>query len=117
MCLVEAEGLTARQAGQRLGVTKNAVIGKAHRLGLRFARSPERRIRLAKPVSIFPEPGRCLFGLGDPKEPDFHFCGAAAADGSPYCEEHGKAVHIPPGKRAAFEAAIERAAAFGGRAA
>lgn len=36
--MLEIEGLTARQAGNRLGMSRNAVIGKALRAGIEFAR-------------------------------------------------------------------------------
>lgn len=38
-----AEGLSTAEIGRRLGVSKNAVVGKAHRLGLDARPSPIRR--------------------------------------------------------------------------
>lgn len=38
-----AEGLTTGEIGKRLGVSKNAVVGKAHRLGLKGRPSPIKR--------------------------------------------------------------------------
>jgi GcrA cell cycle regulator len=35
------QGLTARQIGNELGVTRNAIIGKVHRGGLAFSRSQD----------------------------------------------------------------------------
>jgi len=40
-------------------------------------------------------PGVCRWPCGDPKHPDFHFCGGPAAKG-PYCEEHRIAAHMTP---------------------
>jgi GcrA cell cycle regulator len=39
-----AEGLSTAEIGRRLGVSKNAVVGKAHRLGLDPRPSPIRRV-------------------------------------------------------------------------
>ncbi len=39
-----AEGLSTAEIGRRMGVTKNAVVGKAHRLNLPARPSPIRRI-------------------------------------------------------------------------
>jgi GcrA cell cycle regulator len=38
-----AEGLSTAEIGRRMGVSKNAVVGKAHRLGLTARPSPIRR--------------------------------------------------------------------------
>lgn len=49
------EGLTASQIAQELGdVTRNAVIGKAHRLGLSGRPSPVRAARAKKPAAARP---------------------------------------------------------------
>ena len=44
-----AEGLSTAEIGRRLSITKNAVVGKAHRLGLPARPSPIRRN--AKPIT------------------------------------------------------------------
>jgi hypothetical protein len=31
---------------------------------------------------------QCAWPEGDPKQPGFHFCGAPAQPGCPYCAEH-----------------------------
>lgn len=97
------EGRTASQIAVMLGdVTRNAVIGKAHRLGLKGRPSP---IRTEKLVAHAPKPARrtatqapvrssrvsdrqCHWPIGHPREPGFHFCGAPAIDDKPYCAEH-----------------------------
>jgi GcrA cell cycle regulator len=81
------QGLLYSEIGNRLGVSKNAVIGRATRMGLR------RRVR-----SPTPPPGRalladlddyqCRFPFGNPGEEGFGFCGAPVAAGKPYCPEH-----------------------------
>ncbi len=101
-----AEGLSASQIAARLGVvTRNAVIGKIHRLGIaarEHGNKGGRRARIgprppgetrAAPAQTReeaiapPEPSpdnvtvlelsdhRCRWPLGDPKGEDFRFCG------------------------------------------
>lgn len=33
-------------------------------------------------------PGRCLWGVGDPREAGFRWCGCRTERGRPYCREH-----------------------------
>lgn len=37
---------------------------------------------------------KCLWPIGDPGDPDFHFCGAPALAGKPYCAEHCAKAYI-----------------------
>lgn len=113
------EGKTASQIASELGgVTRNAVIGKVHRLGLSGRPSPIKRkpkkekavSRVAKkkatvkPISrpvvqddLPADGGACMLELkesmckwpiGDPKSDNFRFCGQKSASGLPYCEGH-----------------------------
>ncbi len=130
------DGLPAAAIAKKLGqVTRNAVIGKVHRLGLAGrqakpggARRPVNRLNTAgrrpealsrpgllvsraqakrprKPI-IPPKLGppsetqitvatltafTCRWPEGDPKHPDFHFCGRAKAPAGPYCPHHAVA--------------------------
>jgi GcrA cell cycle regulator len=140
-----AEGLSASQIAARLGgVTRNAVIGKVHRLGLsgratssrssnprprrthvpRASRTPslmfgtrgatalkpqfemeldptpapleELVIPLAERASIMTlKESMCRWPIGDPSDPDFHFCGRKKCGSLPYCEHHARMAYQP----------------------
>lgn len=95
-----SKGRTASQIADELGdVTRNAVIGKVHRLGLKSRPSPIRRERererrpvlASSPVEARPRrvsDRDCHWPIGNPREPGFHFCGAAAEPDRPYCAAH-----------------------------
>ena len=139
------EGLSASQIAARLGgVTRNAVIGKVHRLGLSGratnSRSSGPRPRRAhvprasrgssllfgtrgntalKPhydaePDLAPAPleelviplheratintlkeTMCRWPIGDPAEPEFHFCGRKKCGSLPYCEHHARMAYQP----------------------
>lgn len=113
-------GLSASQIARKLGdgVSRNAVIGKVHRLGLGGRGQPKTTEAKAQPEGVevetsvvapapVPEPqaqsGRenevailglserkCRWPLGDPRDPDFRFCGAGVTEGEPYCIKHAR---------------------------
>lgn len=93
-------GKTTVEIGRMLGISKNAVVGKAHRLGLPTRPSPikaeKKEIVKEKPqkigyVSLMDlKLSSCRWPIGDPKEDSFHFCGAQTTTGKPYCPEHCK---------------------------
>jgi GcrA cell cycle regulator len=139
------DGLSASQIATHLGgITRNAVIGKAHRLGLTGRPSPikNRSVSVARPrpprrprvehapmpravaaaptphvrhveqhhqhVELEDMPGAtiltltdriCKWPIGDPRHPDFHFCGRASAEGLPYCTDHARRAYQPPARR------------------
>jgi GcrA cell cycle regulator len=80
------EGLSARQIAETLGgVTRNAVIGKAYRMGLSTrTETPKPRLSVLNPVTD----RLCQWPIGNPDEAEFHFCGQSAETGRPYCESH-----------------------------
>jgi GcrA cell cycle regulator len=146
-----ADGLSASQIAGRLGgVTRNAVIGKVHRLGLagrattsrmkshrprvRTQAATRRLLKGARPpVSIgnpafrslyladsepYVPPAEelviplnerryiqtltetcCRWPIGDPQQPEFHFCGKGKVPGLPYCEVHARRAFQPPQAR------------------
>ncbi|RMD87549.1 MAG: global cell cycle regulator GcrA-like protein [Alphaproteobacteria bacterium] len=98
-------GLSASQIASELGdgITRNAVIGKAHRLGLKSrpspvkseparakpARSRKKKDALRNRVGLLDLTERmCKWPIGHPGEPDFHFCGRDSVPGMPYCADH-----------------------------
>ncbi|PZW47018.1 GcrA cell cycle regulator [Humitalea rosea] len=52
-----AEGHSTAEIGRRMGVSKNAIVGKAHRLALPARPSPIRRDGVSQPITS----GRALF--------------------------------------------------------
>lgn len=109
------EGKTAAEIAKELGdVTRNAVIGKAHRLKLNSRLSPiQQNVKKTKSEKKeithkihqpkLPEfkgigiklkdleNDMCRWPIGDPKDKDFVFCGCKKVEGLPYCVEHCKA--------------------------
>ena len=88
------EGVSTAEIGRRIGVSKNAVIGKVHRIGLvpRIVKElpPPRR-------NVFDFTGPvCMWPIGHPTDADFHFCGGRPAAGKPYCEHHAALAYIKP---------------------
>ena len=104
-----ATGETTAEIGRMLNVSKNAVVGKAHRLGLPGRPSPIKRDAfkapspLSTPSSPSPSPSTtvskyhgppCQWPFGDPGSDDFYFCGAPAIPERPYCDKHCKIAYV-----------------------
>ena len=101
------EGHPISKIGEMLGVSRNSVAGKAHRMGLAKRISP---ISVDKKQStnskiyneitdqIMPlkiklrgvqwSRTKCCWPEGDPKLNDFKFCGQDIFPGRPYCDKH-----------------------------
>ena len=122
------KGLSASQIATELGegVTRNAVIGKAHRLGLKSRPSPVKtdakkaKAPAAKKAAPKPKAAAktdsskvkhitllelneriCKWPIGHPGEEDFHFCGESSEAGHPYCAKHcGEAYQAQAPRRA-----------------
>ena len=93
--------------GEMLGVSRNSVAGKAHRMGLPKRTSPissEKKENLSveknnetsninlplkiKLRSVQWSRTKCCWPEGDPKQNDFKFCGQDIFPGRPYCDKH-----------------------------
>lgn len=87
------DGLTTREIGAVMGITKNAVIGKCARLGL-ADRAPVKRKTCALDDLTN---DTCRWPIGDPLADNFHFCGAQAdlAAGRSYCAAHHRLAYQP----------------------
>lgn len=134
-----SEGLSASQIARQLGdVTRNAVIGKVHRLGLSGRATPSRserprvttrKKRAPKPIIVIPETvkeavladgnyvtvrtlkeGMCKWPYGDPSSSEFHFCGQGAEANAPYCAAHSAVAYQPAGARRQKPATLAPAA-------
>lgn len=94
-----AEGYSARQIAEKLGgITRNAVIGKAHRLNL--SRGAERGIVVEPPppppvyIEPIPEPRAdfkawmCRWPTHDSGRFGLFICGKTCQPGRHYCAEH-----------------------------
>jgi GcrA cell cycle regulator len=134
-------------------MTRNAVIGKAHRLKLSSRPSPIRREDegglaaiggsvipamktprkrvMLRPLPVVPLPAsaktattskdafrsldnvkrvegiavtkdgdrHCRWPVGDPRSPDFRFCGCPAHEGLPYCVDHARVAYQNIGRK------------------
>ena len=99
--------LSISKIGEELGVSRNAIAGKAHRLGLEKRQSPikpslksksiknewDENKRGPKPLRLILRNldwsrNKCLWSFEDPKSTNFHFCGDEVYAGKPYCLKH-----------------------------
>ncbi len=91
------QGLSTAEIGRKLGISKNAVVGKAHRLMLTPRPSP------LKSPPIRHVAGKagptCSWPHGHPGQTGFRFCGKRVVPGKPYCPEHAAMAYIQPKER------------------
>ena len=95
-----SEGKSASEIARILGgVTRNAVIGKVHRLNLTGRPSPIKRREKQGATILSLTDRMCKWPVGDPRDKDFHFCGKAAEACMPYCAEHAAKAYQPARSR------------------
>lgn len=118
-----ADGRTAAACADELSskfgaaVSRSAVLGKVHRLGLagRIGTETSRRsnrnrlplpaaadaaIPICQRKSILDlDSQSCRWPVGDPAEPNFFFCGAPPLPGKPYCGLHAGIAYAGGGGR------------------
>ena len=120
--------LSASQVAQKLGITRNAVLGKANRLRLPTHKAKTSKghirkpVKKPKPVAVAPigiidepvpaepeflgltlmelSPASCRFPRGD-KAP-FEYCGQMQQDGSRYCRFHHQLAYLSVSSRPKF---------------
>ena len=108
-------GKTAREISEELGgFSRNAVIGKANRMGLSTPKSkdespppptpkvesPPQKKAVQRPVRIpsYSKKSRehlCQWPHGEPGKEDFHFCESPSEPGRPYCAKHCEMAYRP----------------------
>ena len=97
------EGIPTSEIGRRLGVTKNAVVGKVHRLGLPKRNSPIKtekvvvKVETPKSDEIQMDslrPGMCRWPEGEPGTENFYFCGQPVVPEKPYCGHHCERAYV-----------------------
>ena len=101
------KGHPISKIGDLLGVSRNSVAGKAHRMGLPKRTSPISSARKKNlsgvkdnhitdktiPLKIKLRKvqwsrTKCCWPEGDPKQAEFKFCGKDIFPGRPYCDNH-----------------------------
>ncbi len=91
-------GKPTAEIAKFLGMSKNSIIGKVHRLNLKVRPSPIKleNVKQKKiPQKVLEKIGlmdlkltTCRWPIGDPKDEDFCFCGKQTVTGKPYCQKH-----------------------------
>jgi GcrA cell cycle regulator len=121
-----AQGFSFSVIGDMMGVSRNAVAGRCHRLNLCHKGGPSPVVRKTKATTKAPPPEpevepevepviepvsrvrgavasilaaswmSCRYPIGDPRHEDFQFCGRSTEVGKPYCADHCKISYIKP---------------------
>ena len=131
-----SEGHSTAEIGRLIGKSKNAVVGKAHRLNLAARPSPIKKsavtpkavetpkmetpqVTSAVADSLTPSPiltpktkakgPACQWPYGHPDDPAFKFCLREVQPGKPYCPEHSQIAYIPANRKGEAREAERRA--------
>ena len=97
------EGIATIEIGKRLGVSKNAVVGRVHRLGLPKRPSPLYSGKTPGPsaaeiIAAGQEWRGCLYMFGDPEDSDWRFCQNPREWNPSYCPVHHAKTRQKPGQ-------------------
>ena len=101
------QGHPISKIGEMLGVSRNSVAGKAHRMGLAKRTSPISSEKKQSVTGVKDDEisnkiiplkiklrevqwsrTKCCWPEGDTKQNDFKFCGQEIFPGRPYCDKH-----------------------------
>ena len=97
-------GKPTAEIAKTLGMSKNSIIGKVHRLNLKVRPSPikaDTTKTKTTPKKVIEKIGlmdlkltTCRWPIGDPKDEDFCFCGKQTMTGKPYCQKHCQEAYV-----------------------
>ena len=96
------QGVSARDIAEKLGdISRNAVIGKANRLGLsKKLYSKDKTVKKEiSASSLVPNMSGCKWPIGHPNEEKFYFCGRKPEQDFPYCKLHIIYAFQPKGQK------------------
>ncbi len=116
-----AQGQSAAMIANEVGATRNAVVGIGHRKSITFKgrsggyRPPKSKPQIELPtIDAQPEPeyvgvitimeltaATCRFPIGDPRQPDFRYCGKWKSAATSYCNACFRIVYETPEQRRA----------------
>ena len=97
-------GKPTAEIAKALGMSKNSIIGKVHRLNLKVRPSPI-KVEKVKPKKSTQKTiekvglmdlklNTCRWPIGDPKDENFCFCGKQTVTGKPYCQQHCQEAYV-----------------------
>lgn len=98
-----AKGCAMSEIGEKIGVSRNAVAGRIHRLRITKNKDTPSRVRKSRkfkqemPIGAEPgsskrfaalKPNECRYEKSGAKKSLDRYCGKKCASGSPYCQRH-----------------------------
>ena len=97
------KGNTASQIAEIIGgISRNAVIGKANRLGLSKKLKEKEVKKDSKEITVnglIASMKGCKWPIGHPDESSFYFCGRSSLKDFSYCKLHILYAYQPKGKK------------------